>query len=376
MLTPDRFYASLSSRGISLFTGVPDSLLKDFCAYVTDNTPRERNIITANEGSAVAIAMGHYLATGKIGLVYMQNSGLGNAVNPLTSLADPKVYGVPLLLMIGWRGMPGEKDEPQHVKMGAVTLETLAAIGVPHTILPDDPAAADAALDAAIADAKTRQGAHALVVKKGTFDAYKLKSAAATPYEMTREGAIEQVVAALPANVSIVATTGMPSRELFEVRERRKEAHESDFLTVGGMGHASQIALGVALERADRPVLCLDGDGAVIMHMGCLATIGELAPKNFKHVVLNNGAHDSVGGQPTAGFGIDICAIARQCGYTFAERADDAPSAERALQRLFATEGPALVEIRVKKGSRKDLGRPTMSPADLKVAFSAYLTRK
>lgn len=373
MISPQAFYQAIVDRGVSLFAGVPDSLLKDFCAYVTDHTPKERNVITPNEGGAVALAMGHYLATGKLGLVYMQNSGLGNTVNPLTSLADPAIYGVPMLLMVGWRGMPGEHDEPQHVQMGAVTLETLAAIGVKTTVLPSDADAAAAALDAAIADAKARSAPHALVVKKGTFDAYKLQKADDAPYKMTRERAIELFVESLPKGACTVSTTGMPSRELFEVRERRKEPHEGDLLTVGGMGHASLIALGVAVEKPNRPVYCLDGDGAVIMHMGSFATIADLGPKNFRHVVLNNGAHDSVGGQPTVAFGIDICAIAKASGYKDARVATNEDELRAALAALNASDGPALVEVRVKKGSRKDLGRPTMTPQDLKVAFSTFV---
>ena len=373
MLKPSDFYDALVERGIALFAGVPDSLLKDFCAYVTDHAPTERNVITANEGGAIALAMGHHLATGQLGLVYLQNSGVGNTVNPLTSLADPAVYGIPMILMVGWRGRPGEHDEPQHVKMGAVTLETLAAIGVPCTLLPDSLEDATRALDAAVADARARNAPHAIVVRKGTFDTYKLQRKDAQAYSLTREAAIARVVASLPTEACVVATTGMPSRELFEVREQRKERHDSDFLTVGGMGHASQIALGVALERPARPVYCLDGDGAVLMHMGGLATIAQLAPKNYRHVVLNNGAHDSVGGQPTAGFLVDLVAIALAAGYRSARRATTEAELDAALAALAGEEGPSLVEVRVKKGARSDLGRPTMSPADLKVAFSAFV---
>lgn len=373
MLRPQDFFEALRAAQVTLFAGVPDSLLKDFCAYVTDNAPRERHVITANEGGAVALAMGHYLATGEVGLVYMQNSGLGNTVNPLTSLADPAVYGIPMLLMVGWRGLPGEHDEPQHVKMGQVTLTTLEAIGVPATLLPDTLEEAKLALSAALADARARRAPHALVVKKGTFDAYKLQAKDASPYGMSRETAIQTVVGALPRGACVVATTGMPSRELFEIRERRGEAHASDFLTVGGMGHASQIALGVALARTDRQVVCLDGDGAVLMHLGGLSTIGQTKPKNYHHVVLNNGAHDSVGGQPTVAFDVDLPGTARAMGYLSAETVTtEAELAER-LPRFFASQGPVLLEVRVKKGARKDLGRPTQSPQDLTRDFSGFL---
>jgi phosphonopyruvate decarboxylase len=373
VLEPKAFFDALSAAGVTLFAGVPDSLLKDFCAYVTDNAPAERHVITANEGGAIALAMGHYLGSGQLGLVYMQNSGLGNTVNPLTSLADPAVYGVPMLLMVGWRGRPGEHDEPQHVQMGKVTLETLRAIGVAASELPDEIEAANATLAAAVADAKARRAVHALVVKKGTFGAYKLSKKSESPYALTREAAIAAVVQALPKGAAIIATTGMPSRELFEIREQRKEVHDSDFLTVGGMGHASQIALGVALAKPARRVYCLDGDGAVLMHMGGLSTIAQLGPKNYRHIVLNNGAHDSVGGQPTVAFEVDLCAVAKACGYGTTLRATNADELAARLVELEKADGPALLEVRVKKGARGDLGRPTQSPSDLAVAFSTFV---
>ncbi len=373
MLDPNDFFAALTESSVSLFAGVPDSLLKDFCAYVTDHAPAGRHVITANEGGAVALAMGHFLATGELGLVYLQNSGLGNTVNPLTSLADPAVYGVPMLLLVGWRGRPGEKDEPQHVQMGRVTKETLAAIGVPSSDLPADLAEAREVLARAIADARARKGPHALIAAKGVFSAYKLQNKTKNAYPLTREQAIRAVVATLPGDACVVATTGMPSRELFEIREQNGQAHGSDFLTVGGMGHASQIALGVALARPTRPTYCLDGDGAVLMHMGGLATIAQLGPANYRHIVLNNGAHDSVGGQPTVAFEVDLCAVARACGYKTTLRADDAEQLKTALTALAHAAAPALLEVRVARGARADLGRPTQSPQDLTRDFSAFL---
>jgi phosphonopyruvate decarboxylase len=373
VLRPHELYAQLEQAGVTLFTGVPDSLLKDFCAYVTDHAEAARHVITANEGAAVGLAMGHHLATGGLALVYMQNSGLGNTVNPLTSLADPAVYGVPMMLLVGWRGEPGVKDEPQHVHMGKVTRQALEAIEVPHELLPEDEREAGETV-ARLADmARKQQTPVALVARKGTFGSYKLKSEADEPYPMSREQVVERFAATMPAGSVVVSTTGKPSRELFEVREARGEAHASDLLTVGGMGHASHIALGVALERPERAVYCVDGDGAVLMHMGSLAIIASTAAKNFKHLVLNNAAHDSVGGQPTVGFQVDLCGVARACGYVSAECVDAAEELDGALARLASASGPALLEVRVKRGSRADLGRPTMTPRQLKEEFMAYL---
>ena len=374
VLAPSKLHSWLTGGGVSFFAGVPDSLLKDFCAYVTDHTDPSRHVITANEGSAIGLVMGHHLATGELGLVYMQNSGLGNTVNPLTSLADPLVYGIPMLLVVGWRGEPGVKDEPQHAKMGKVTLETLQAVGVPITELPADEEQAQEAVAAALADARERSAPHALVVRKGVFETYKLQSKPPQPYPLSREQVIQALTETMPSDAVVISTTGKPSRELFEARAARGEPHR-DLLIVGGMGHCSQIALGVALQRPDRQVYCLDGDGAVLMHMGGLAIIGSLGPRNYRHLVLNNAAHDSVGGQPTVGFQTDFCAVARACGYRSAERVDAEAELAAALERFAVAEGPAMLEVRIKIGARSDLGRPTMTPVELKQAFMSHVKR-
>jgi phosphonopyruvate decarboxylase len=361
----------LEDDGVGFFAGVPDSLLADFCACVSDRAPKGRHVITANEGGAVALAMGHFLATGEMGMVYLQNSGLGNCINPLTSLADAAVYGVPLLLIIGWRSEPGRSDEPQHVTMGRVTPDVLRAVGVPFRILPDDPAEARACVAAIVAEARAASAPHALVVRHGTFAPYAAKKTPSA-YALSRERAIELVVELLPAEAVVVSTTGKPSRELFELRKKRGEPHR-DFLTVGGMGHASQIALGIALGRPECAVFCIDGDGAVLMHMGGLATIGALAPANYKHLVLNNGVHDSVGGQPTVAFAVDLAGVARACCYREVWRAESESDLVALAPRLIASSGPALLEVRVAAGARADLGRPSMTPAELKQALMRHI---
>jgi phosphonopyruvate decarboxylase len=367
------FYDWLVGHGIDFFVGVPDSLLKDFCGYVHERTSFDAHVIAANEGGAIALASGYHLATGRAALVYMQNSGQGNAVNPLTSLADPEVYSVPMLLLIGWRGEPGVPDEPQHRKQGLVTLALLESIDVPYAVLPDSHEGAQTCLDAAVRTLKERSCPYALVVRKGTFAA----SSSATPepveYSLTREDAVKAIVDALGPDDVIVSTTGKTSRELFEYREAKGHGHGRDFLTVGSMGHASQIALGIALSRPEQTVYCLDGDGAVIMHMGALAIVGSQAPRNFRHLVVNNGVHDSVGGQPTAGFDIDIPAIALACGYKSARRADTRAAVSDEIASLRAQDGPTLLEIRARPGARTELGRPTTTPHENKSAFMNYL---
>lgn len=373
MVPVQAFFQAVCEGGIDFFTGVPDSLLKDFCAFVTDHTPDGRHVIAANEGGAVALAAGHYLATGRPALVYMQNSGQGNAINPLTSLADPDVFGIPMLLVVGWRGEPGKPDEPQHLKQGKVTGAVFDAIGVRADVLPDTTEGALACLQHALRQMEEGACPVALIVRSGTFERYALQSDRSTSFELRREDAIKLVLDAVGPEVVVVATTGMTAREMFEHREATAQPHCADFRTVGCMGHASQIALGIALAQPAREVFCLDGDGAVIMHMGALAIIGDRKPPNFRHIVFNNGAHDSVGGQPTAGFGLDLPQIARGCGYAVALRADTADDVIAGVARLRRVQGPALMEIPVNKGARPDLGRPTVSPTGNKRELMQFL---
>ncbi len=373
MIDVEHFYRVLCDNGVDFFTGVPDSLLKSFCAYVTDHIPVNRHIIAANEGAAVGIAAGHYLASGRLPLVYMQNSGLGNTVNPLLSLADEKVYSMPLLLLIGWRGEPGVKDEPQHLKQGEVTLALLDAMQVPYAVLPEEEGEALAQVMRLIRKAQEESRPCAIVIRKGTFGKYKLQHYAVNDYPVSREEALKLVVKYLGEKDVVVSTTGKLSRELFELRKSSGQGHGRDFLTVGSMGHSSSIALGIALEKPERRVWCLDGDGAFIMHMGSVTNIGTLLPENYYHIVFNNGAHESVGGQPTVGFRLDLPAIGRACGYRKVCSASTREEMERILSALSACQGPVLVELRLKIGSREDLGRPTTTPVENKKSFMNFL---
>lgn len=374
MIRPEFFINTLGSYGIDFFAGVPDSLLKNICAYIADHVDSNHNIITANEGAAVGLAAGHYLATGQPACVYMQNSGEGNIINPLASLTDKEVYNIPVLLVIGWRGRPGVHDEPQHVKQGKVTTGLLEVMGINYEILSkeEDQAAAQIAR---AAEALSNGDVYALVIEKDTFSEYKLQNVEMNDLTMTREEAIQTVAQALDVKDVIVSTTGMISRELFEARTAWNQGHERDFLTVGSMGHASQIALGIALEKKDRKIWCFDGDGATIMHMGSMAIVASKKPSNYIHVVFNNGAHDSVGGQPTVGLKIDLPAVAKAVGYNKTWSVSDASSLAKALDECRKATGPVLLEIKVKKGNRKDLGRPTTTPIENKEALMNFLKK-
>jgi len=375
MIRTSFFYNTLASYGIDFYAGVPDSLLKNLCAYITDHADEAHNTIVANEGGAIGLAAGYYLATRQIPVVYMQNSGEGNIINPLASLTDPDVYNIPVLLLIGWRGKPGLHDEPQHVKQGKVTTGLLNIMGIDYTVLSKEEDKAESQINKAVAYMQATKHCYAIVIEKDTFEDYKLQNVEVNDLTMSREEAIQTVAAAIGEKDCIVSTTGMISRELFEYRTAMNQSHESDFLTVGSMGHASQIALGIALALPERRVWCFDGDGAAIMHMGSMAIVANKAPKNYIHVVFNNGAHDSVGGQPTVGLKIDLPAVAKAVGYKANYSVDSKVELESVLAKISSFETPALLEIKVKKGNRKDLGRPTTTPVQNKEALMQFLKK-
>ena len=323
----------------------------------------------------MGIAAGYHLATGKVPVVYMQNSGEGNIINPLASLTDKEVYNIPVLLVIGWRGRPGVHDEPQHIKQGKVTTGLLNIMGVNYAILPKDEESAAKQIKIAADFMKVTNECYALVIEKDTFDTYKLQDVEVNDLTMSREEAIWKVASNIEDNACIVSTTGMISRELFEARVLWNQGHERDFLTVGSMGHASQIALGIALQKPERRVYCFDGDGASIMHMGNMAIAASMKCKNYVHIVFNNGAHDSVGGQPTIGLKIDLCAVAKAVGYVVVYSVETMEELEVKLVEMKTVEGPVLLQVCVKKGNRKDLGRPTTTPIQNKEAFMAFLQK-
>ena len=366
-MTPEALFNLLKEQGIGLFAGVPDSLLKHFCAYVDDHSQPGEHIITANEGNAVALAAGYHLATGRTAAVYMQNSGLGNAVNPLTSLMDPEVYRIPLLMIIGWRGEPNVKDEPQHIKQGRITPAQLELLEIPYWVLQ-----AESDLDAVVGDAfqalRAKNAPVALLVRKDAFSGYTSRPRAIRQASLMREEALRHILDLASPLDLIVSTTGKTSREVFSLRIERGET-QRDFLTVGAMGHTASIALGVALGNPQRRVLCLDGDGSLLMHMGAIPIIGNLKPENFVHVLLNNAAHESVGGQPTVAGHVDFSAIVKACGYREYHLATDMGSLTQCWHAINQESGPVMLEVRVRIGSRNELGRPTSTPEENKRTF-------
>lgn len=373
MISVKDFYDCLKSSNIDFFTGVPDSLLKDICNYITDLTPKKNNIIAANEGGAIGLAMGYNLASSKIPLVYMQNSGFGNTINPLLSLADQKVYSIPMLLLVGWRGEPGVKDEPQHLKQGLVSEELLKTMNIPYSVISNDSSDFENIIKNAMETINNKQTPYVLLIRKGTFEPYLLKNKIITDYDLNREDAIKKIIDLISDEDIVVATTGKTSREVFEYRVEKGMGHEKDFLTVGGMGHANQIALGISIAKPERRVFCIDGDGAVLMHTGSMGIIGDIKPKNFKHIIINNGAHDSVGGQPTIGFKINFGKIATAFNYKDVFSIKSLYEFDKVFDSFCNSIGPSLLEIVVNKGARKDLGRPTISPKENKINFKSFI---
>ncbi len=365
----------IETTGADFFTGVPDSQLKQLCDKLYSNFGISKNhIIAANEGNAVGLAAGYHLATGKVPVVYMQNSGLGNIVNPVASLLNNKVYGIPCIFIVGWRGEPGVHDEPQHIYQGEITLSQLELLGIPHFVITPD--TTDDELQTAMAGfrANLAEGdSVAFVVKKQA-----LKNDAPVSYKnaytLKREHAIE-IIADIAGDGVIVSTTGKASRELFEIREKKEQGHARDFLTVGSMGHASSIALGIALEKPEKKIWCIDGDGAAIMHLGAMGLIGANKPQNYIHIVLNNEAHETVGGMPTVGNSLDLVSIAKACGYEKASRVENEDQLTFALLSAKDANCLTFLEVKCALGARDDLGRPTTTPKENKAAFMEYLQK-
>lgn len=376
----------LNVTGCEFYTGVPDSQLKGLCDYLMDTygIDEKHHIIGANEGNCTALAAGYHLATGKIPLVYLQNSGEGNIINPVASLISDDVYAVPMIFVVGWRGEPGVKDEPQHVYQGKVTLKLLEDMDIASFVV--DPEVTEEQLRTVMRDFRKCLDSGksvAFVVRKGALT-YDKEVRYENPYTIRREEIIERIVKASGRDV-VVATTGKTGRELFEIREKNGESHETDFLTVGSMGHSSSIAMGIALNKPERKVWCIDGDGAVLMHMGSMAVLGRYRPSNLVHIVINNGAHESVGGMPTVADRTDLAGVAKACGYPYAtcikfsgepggaDKLDMISKIDRELEAAAKRNELSFIEIKASIGARNDLGRPTSTPIENKMNFMKYL---
>lgn len=364
----------IQALNADFFTGVPDSQLKSLCDYLvnTYGTDIKHHIIAANEGNCAAIAAGYHLATGKVPVVYMQNSGEGNIINPVASLMNDKVYAIPCIFVVGWRGEPSVHDEPQHVYQGEVTVKLLEDMDVKAFVI--DKSTTDGDLGGMVKEAQavlSKGKQVAFVIKKGALE-YAEKVKYANANAMSREEIIRHIVA-VSGEDPIVSTTGKASRELFEIREANGQGHGYDFLTVGSMGHSSSIALGIAIQKSDKKVWCVDGDGAALMHMGSMAVMGASSPANLVHIVINNGAHETVGGMPTVAGKIDLTGVAKACGYKSAVRVESFEELDAELNKAKARNELSFIEVLCAIGSRADLGRPTTTPVQNKTDFMKNL---
>lgn len=367
------FIDALARNDIGFFTGVPDSYLHGFCAELERRCDSKANVVAANEGNAIGIAAGHYLSTGKVPLVYMQNSGLGNAANPLASLACSGMLGIPMILLIGWRGDPMHQDHIQHELQGKITPDILEMLGIPHMTLG---AGFENELVSLVSRARTSETPVAVMVPKGVLSGKK-KPIQDDNYPLSREEAIKAVLNAAPADAIYSATTGRASRELYHVRESCGEGHSLDFLNVGSMGHASSVALGLALGSPDRRVICLDGDAAAIMHMGALTMPSNHEVPNFLHVVLNNGMHESVGGQPSAGRDVDFTAIAAACGYSvLAGPVSTRGEIAEAVVKLCQENSASFLDVRIRSGIRSDMPGLEIDPKGMRDGIMRELVRQ
>ena len=372
----DKLLQALEQRGIHTIIGVPDSTLKQFCDGLQNYKGNINHYVPVNEGAAVGLAVGSYLADGKPACVYMQNSGIGNAVNPIASLANRDVYGIPMLFLVGWRGEPGVKDEPQHVFQGEITCKLFEVLSIPYEVIDKDTTWEQ--MESILTEAfEILSGGEqfAIIVRKGTFEKD-------VPYTwengntLNREEALATILKEGGHEAVLVSTTGKISRELYEQSDALYGTHENIFMTVGGMGHASMIALGIAKKRPEEKIICIDGDGAALMHMGALAFISSQSPENFVHIIINNQSHESVGAMPTGCQKVNFSELAKNVGYSWTIRVSTLEELTKVLHNIDEQKGPILVEVLVSLDSRADLGRPKESARENKEAFMEYILKK
>ena len=374
MISCQEFFIILKEKGFTFFTGIPDSTFKQFIKFITDNNGKLlHNIVACNECESIALSAGYYLATSKIGVVYMQNSGLGKTVNPLTSLCDPEIFAIPVLLLIGWRGEPGEIDAPQHKKMGRIMLSLLDTLEIPYSILKPELEDIRSNLNSAIEYFNKIKGPYAFIIKSNFFKEYKSINKEIVNYELSRQQAIDLIMDNLDENDIIISTTGFTSREVYEYRERTKKAHYKSFYNIGSMGCASSIGLAIALHKSNKKIFIFDGDGAAIMQMGAFTTIGKKSPKNLIHIIFDNHMHETTGGQPTNSSSVDFVRFASASNYKYGKVVNTKDELLETISDIKNRDGPIIVVIKIKPGFNVELKRPEKDPKYYKDIFLNYL---
>ena len=354
MIFVENLIQTLKKNKINFFTGVPDSILKNFSNHL-EKYPQKKHVIATNEGSATSLGIGYYLSTKKIPCVYLQNSGLSNAINPLISIASKTVYSIPLFLMIGWRGSPKEIDEPQHLAKGKITQNLLRLLKINFCILRKENDLKK--LKKLIIMSRQKKQAVACLIEKNTLQTRKKKLKNKNNGSILRSDFIRNFLNLIPKKCKIISTTGYTSRELMEIRKKTKSKNGKDFYMVGGMGHSSSVATGYAL-NSKKQIFCLDGDGSILMHLGPLRTVGYLKNKNLKHIILNNNSHESVGGQITNAEGIDFKKLSISVGYKNYFKITNNKNIKAVLSKFIKIKGPSFLEVKIKNGTLKKLSRP------------------
>tara|TARA_B100001142_G_scaffold330015_1_gene395646 strand:- start:1204 stop:2340 length:1137 start_codon:yes stop_codon:yes gene_type:complete len=374
-IKPKVLYNILKKNGVEFYTGVPDSTIKDFCFYLEEVVPSNNHIIAANEGNSIGIATGYHLSSGKIPFVYMQNSGLGNAINPLTSLADETVFSIPMIIMIGWRGEPGTKDAVQHQKDGEIQEQLLKALKIPYQILSLDNDKLESQITLSIETSRTNSSPFVILVRRNSFDKFihDEKQNQVLFSDMSREYALSNIYDKIEKNAIIVSTTGKISRELNEIKTKSSSKLERELMVVGSMGHASSIALGVSINSPEHQLYCIDGDGSIIMHMGIMATVGKYSTSNFKHILINNFSHDSVGGQSSNSEVVNFSYLSKSFSYKNFFQISKKSDFNSVFDDFLNSPAPSLLEIIVNKGARSDLPRPNRTPLENKKDFMNFL---
>lgn len=374
-LPPNVFYNQLTARGFDFFTGVPDSLLTDFIQYVGDHHPAEKYINAANEGTAVGLAAGWHLATKRFPVVMIQNSGIGNVINPLLSLVDPRVYKIPMLFLIAWRGEPGKKDEPQHIVQGGIMSSLLADLGVTSEVLPGYDEGAEAALDLAHFHLRTKGSPFAFLVRRKTFLTYTSTKETTQKHSLSREDAIHVMLEHIGKFDSLISGAGVSSRELIEIREKKGILFNQDFYCLGAKGHSSSIAMGIALAKPSKMIYVLDSDGSFFMHMGAAAQIGSRKIPNLRHIILNNHVHETSGGVPSVGDTVDFVKLAEGCGYVYSASASTKEEVIKHLENMKTIQGSGLLEIKIRSFSKLDTRPPKIGPKENKENFMDFLNQ-
>ena len=354
MIKIDSLINVLKKNDINFFTGIPDSILIELSRFL-QNKNKRKHIRATSEGSAISIGIGHYLSTKQVPCIYMQNSGLSNALNPLISITSKKVYNIPLVLIIGWRGSPRVKDEPQHNVKGKITESILKLLNIKYTIVRSGNDLSQ--FNKIVKNAKKNNNIAACLIEQGTIKKIKKTYNKKNFYKLNKELFLKTLLETLEKNSKVISSTGYNSRELMYLRNKYKLINTKDFYMVGGMGHTASVALGYSLSTKKKTI-CIDGDGSFLMHLGSIKTAGTFANNNFKYILLNNNSHDSVGGQNTYANNIDFEKLSKSLGFKKFYKIKNNKNLKQNIKRFLKGNNLNFLEVKITNSKIKNLPRP------------------